>query len=179
MRFLYHTQRHTAVGRTPLDEWSTIRLTDSALCPSRGERDDLPHRITACGEGRKIWERTRQRIAWILRTVWARIPTEWTLRPQFHIWPPIRHMEVLWILAHMVWYRIRESRTPSEQDYLDFLRRARWKAYQDTRRVTKVGNYLSLLWTNLPVPQEGRLWGEWGMTRYFLTTARSELYGAC
>jgi len=25
MRFLYHTQRHTTVGRTPLDEWSARR----------------------------------------------------------------------------------------------------------------------------------------------------------
>jgi hypothetical protein len=75
------------------------------------------------------------------------IPEEWTLRPQFHIWPPRRHRAVLWIIAHMVWYRIQESRIPSAQEYLDFLRRVRWKAYQDTGRVNKVGNYLSILET--------------------------------
>jgi hypothetical protein len=46
--------------------------------------------------------------------VW--IPEEWTLRPQFHIWPPRSHMAILWIIAHMVWYRIQERRTPSAQE---------------------------------------------------------------
>jgi hypothetical protein len=107
----------------------TIRLTNSVLFSTCGERDTTMHRITECGEGRKIWEWTRQRIAWILRMDPARIPQEWTLRPQFHIWPPRRHRAVLWITAHKVWYRLRESRTSSAQQYLDFLRRARWKAY--------------------------------------------------
>jgi hypothetical protein len=70
----------------------------------------------------------------------AWIPHEWTLRPQFHIWPPQRHMAVLWITAHMVWYRVQESRTPSVHGYLDFLRRALWNGYQETGRVNKVGN---------------------------------------
>jgi hypothetical protein len=45
----------------------TIRLTDSALCSTFGERDTITHRITECGEGREIWEWTRKRIAWKLR----------------------------------------------------------------------------------------------------------------
>jgi hypothetical protein len=115
------------------------------LCSTCGERDTLMHRITECGEGREIWKWTRKRIAWILRTDPVWIPQERTLRPQFHIWPPRRHRAVLWIIAHMVWYRIQESRTPSAQENFDFLRRARWKAYQDTGRMKKIGNYLTIL----------------------------------
>jgi hypothetical protein len=121
----------------------TIRLTDSALCSTCGQRDTLMH----SAEGLEIWEWTRKRIFWILRMDPVWIPYEWTLRPHFHIWPPRRHRAVLWIIAHTVWYRVQESRTPSAHEYLDFLRRARWKAYQDTGRVKNVGNYLAILET--------------------------------
>jgi len=60
-----------------------IRLTDSALCPTRGDRDNIMHRITECGEGRAIWEWTQRRIAWILHMDPVRIPNEWTIQPQF------------------------------------------------------------------------------------------------
>ena len=33
----------------------------------------------------------------------SRIPQDWILRPQFHIWPPQRHRAVLWLLAHILW----------------------------------------------------------------------------
>ena len=122
-----------------------IHLTVSALCTACGERDTSMHRLTECGEGARIWDWTGKRIAWILRTDPARIPQEWTLRPQFHIWPLIRHRAVPWILAHMVWFRIRESRTVSAQEYSDFLCRVRWKGHQATGRVNKVGNYLGIL----------------------------------
>jgi len=46
----------------------------------------------------------------------------------------------------MVWYRIKESRACTEQDYSDFLRRTRWKAYQAKHRRTNVGNFLEILW---------------------------------
>ena len=58
---------------------------------------------------------------------------------------PRRHRTVLWVLAHMVWFRISERRTTSAQEYSDFLRRARWKAHQATGRVDKAGSYLAIL----------------------------------
>jgi len=108
----------------------TILLPDAALCTTCGERDTRMHRIRESGEGARIWDWTRKRIAWILRTDPARIPKGWTLRPQFHIWSPRRHRAVLWILAHMVWFRISGIQTTSAQEYSDVLRRARWKAHQ-------------------------------------------------
>jgi hypothetical protein len=39
------------------------------------------HRMTECGAGTAIWEWTKERIAWILRTDPSPIPQEWILRP--------------------------------------------------------------------------------------------------
>jgi len=122
-----------------------IRLIDSPLCGHCAEPDTVQHRVTACGEGASIWLWTKRRIAWILRIDPVHIPPDWTTRPQFRLWPPQRHRAVLWILAQMVWYRIKESRACTEQDYFDFLRRTRWKAYQAKHRPTNVGNYLEIL----------------------------------
>jgi hypothetical protein len=117
-----------------------IRLAVSPLCSNCGEHDTIMHRIIECGEGRKIWEWTRNRIAWILRMDPVWIPNEWTIHPQFELWPPQRHRVVFWILAHMVWCRTRGGWTLSAQEYIDFLRRTPWKANRDTRRATQVGN---------------------------------------
>jgi hypothetical protein len=115
----------------------TIHLTDSVLCSKLGERYTIMHKITECGEGRVIWEWTRKLVAWILRMDPVCTPHEWTRRPQFHIWPPRRNRVVIWIIAQMVFYRVHEIRTPSALEYLEFLRRVRWKAYQVSMRGTR------------------------------------------
>jgi hypothetical protein len=61
----------------------TTRLTDSTLCKHCLELYTIMHSLTECGEWERIWDWTRKRIAWILRTDPARIPRDWTLRPQF------------------------------------------------------------------------------------------------
>ena len=121
-----------------------IRLDGSPLCRHWGEPDTIQHKVTECGEGTRIWNWTKRRIAWILRTGPAHIPPDWT-RHHFPLWPPQRHRAVLWILAQMVWYRINEDGAGNEQDYSDFLRRTRWKAYQAKCRPKYVGNYLEIL----------------------------------
>jgi len=45
----------------------------------------------------------------------------------------------------MVWFRMWECRVPSAQEYNDFLRRARLKAYQATGGFRQIGNYLEIL----------------------------------
>jgi len=122
-----------------------IRLVHSKLCRHCGEPDTVQRIVTACDEGARIWLWTKRRIAWILRNDPAQIPPDLTTRPQFRLRPPQRHRAVLWILTQMVWYRIKESRACTEQDYSDFLRRTRWKAYQAKYRRTNVGNYLEIL----------------------------------
>jgi len=41
-------------------------------------------------------------------------------------------------------YRIQQQRHTSLFDYIDFLRRARWKSYRVASRMQQVGNYLSI-----------------------------------
>ena len=99
--------------------------------------------LTEYTEGAEVWKRTRSQIATILCTDPAKVRPEWTVRPCFQFWPPQRHGAVLWILDHTIYYRLQ--RRVTSDDYADFLRRARWKAYQKARRQEKVGDYLCIL----------------------------------
>ena len=45
-----------------------IRRSDSVLCGQCERQDTLVYRLAECGEGMSIWEWTRKRLAWILRT---------------------------------------------------------------------------------------------------------------
>jgi hypothetical protein len=74
-------------------------------------KDTLEHRLSACGEGHKIWEYTKRMLARILQITPSRIPVEWLLRPQFKTWL----------------FRSQQQRTLTLQDFKDFLKRARWK----------------------------------------------------
>jgi len=112
-------------------------------CQHCGRVDILIHRL--CSEGADIWRWTRSRIAIILRMDPKYTLPEWTVRPSFHFWPLQRHRTILWILAHMIYYRTKHWHRVSTIDYADFMRRAQWKAYQTTRRCEKVGNYLEIL----------------------------------
>ena len=122
-----------------------IRIAPTDLCSACPEKDTLRHRILECGAGRHQWAWTRQRVALMLRTDPRWVPEEWLFRPQFKLWPPKRHRAVLWVLAHFVAFRSQQARNLTPQDYLDFLRRSKWKLYQERNRTKLVGNYLCTL----------------------------------
>jgi len=123
---------------------AAIRLAETNKCDRCAKVDTTIHRLTDCTPSADIWKWTRTRIAAILRTDQRYIPNDWTTRPQFHLWPPQRHNATVWTLAHLVWYITNEHRL-SLTDYIDFLRRARWKAYKRPRQRRIVGNYLEVL----------------------------------
>jgi len=127
------------------DRLHAIRLVESDRCRHCERRDTLVHGLTECNEGTAIWLWTRERIAQMLRKDPRRIPAEWCLRPHFQFWPPQRYKAILWLLAHLVLYRMQQQRHLSLLDYIDFLRRARWKSYRAASRMQQVGNYLSIL----------------------------------
>ena len=122
-----------------------IRLSPTDQCQHCGEHDSIQHRLTECGDGIVPWEWTKKCLALMLRSDPKWIPTEWLLRPQFKLWPPQRHRTVLWTLANLVLYRMQQQRNLTLHDFLDFLRRAKWKIYQQTGRLAWVGNYLEVL----------------------------------
>jgi hypothetical protein len=84
-------------------------------------------------------------MASILRMDPRHIPEEWTTRPQFKIWPPQRHRAILWFVANVVIYRNQERKELTHIDFMDFLRRKRWKLDQHPKRRELVGNYLRII----------------------------------
>jgi len=110
-----------------------------------GNRDTLVHRLTECGEGSATWNQMRCLLARILRTTPVRIPSEWLIRPQFHLWPAQGHRAVLWLLARYVNFRMQRPGTQSPQELMDCLRRSRWKMYRRQNRSKLVANFLTVL----------------------------------
>jgi len=89
---------------------------------------------------------TNQKVACsILRTIPARIPNEWLLRPQFYLWPPQRQRAVLWVLSRFVTFRLYRQRGPTLHPLMDFLRRSKWELYQSPSRCRSVANFLTVL----------------------------------
>jgi hypothetical protein len=122
-----------------------IKLKDSPRCGKCGRQDTLQHRLTQCGNATGIWQWTREKMACILQTDPRNIPPDWLTRPSFLTWPRTRQVALLWILAHMTYYVTQHKDRLSLMDYADFLRRARWKAYNDNHRLAKIGTYLDVL----------------------------------
>jgi hypothetical protein len=67
-----------------------IHLSDTDRCRSCGRRDTLHHRLKECKEMLDIWGWTRTRIGIMPHTNPEHIPPEWTVRPDFDLWPPQR-----------------------------------------------------------------------------------------
>jgi hypothetical protein len=65
-----------------------INMITSPLCRHCNTDDVLQHRLADCGEGRPMWDWTRDRLARILRTTSRQIEDGWVMRPNFTIWPP-------------------------------------------------------------------------------------------
>jgi hypothetical protein len=127
------------------DRLAAIQLTPSSACPNCGKDDSIQHRITDCGEGPVIWNWTRNRLGIILRMNPNYIPKDWTIRPDFTLWPPQRHAAILWILDNLVYYRLQTHRRLSLSDFMDFLRLARWKTRPREGKISPTGRYLEIL----------------------------------
>jgi len=59
--------------------------------------------------------------------------------------PKKKPAAIIWIVAHLVAYRLQTQRRLSLTDYMDFLQRARWKEYHRTPKTPTVGRYLDVL----------------------------------
>jgi len=111
------------------DRLAAIYLTPTSDCPNCGQEDFIQHRITDCGEGPVLWNWSRMKLGMILRVSPNYIPKEWTIRAAFTLWPPQCHAAILWILANLIHYRQQTYRRLSLSDFMDFLRRSRWKSH--------------------------------------------------
>jgi hypothetical protein len=127
-----------------------INMISLPLCRHCNRDDDLQYRLADCGEGRLMWDWTRDRLARILRTTSRQIPDGLVTRSDFTIWPPKRRRVVLWLLANFVALRLQQRDRMTRQDYYDFLRHMKWKSQQVTRWNERVCNYLSVLMEEPP-----------------------------
>ena len=96
--------------------------------------DTVDHRLIECGEGKHIWNWTRERLARMLGTEPERITVEWLTRPQFNVCPSKRHRAVLWTLAKLVIFRTQQRRDLTLHDFIDFMRGTKWKMCQAQKR---------------------------------------------
>ena len=114
-------------------------MVPTDACRKCDRTDRLSHRLIECGEGEHIWTWTKQRVAWILRTIPERIPKYWLLSPHFTLWPPRRRRAVLWVLANLVIFRTQQKRELTLQDFIDFMKLSKWKLYRSHKREASVG----------------------------------------
>ena len=120
-------------------------MVPTDMCRKCDRTDTLSHRLTEGGEGEQISAWIKQRLAWILLTIPERIPSDWLLLPHFTLRPPRRRRAVLWVLANLVIFRTQQRRELALQDFIDFMKRSKWKLYQSHKREASVGNYLSVI----------------------------------
>lgn len=60
--------------------------------------------------------------------------------------PPQRQAAIVWMVEHLVDYRMQRQGRLTLNDYIDFLQRTRWKDYQKSPRQHTVGNYLDVIY---------------------------------
>ena len=133
---------------TRLYRITLVETVDCTLCA-----DTTIHRLTECGVGKKYgngpvygWrrytERTEDAFPWLAPGT------------GFRLWP---HLATLWILANLLFHLVHNRRTMTAEDYNDFLRKVRWKNYQEKKRCETVGNYLQIQDSAEPPPQRHKL----------------------
>jgi hypothetical protein len=123
---------------------NNIKLHDTGNCQHCGRSDTIHHRFTTCTHTQAIWKWTQLRIAYFLRTAPAEIRDTWITFPDFRIYPPQRHNAVVWLIGHMLGYAY-DNLLLTQQDYVDFLRRARKKTYQQNQGFPSCGKYLDVI----------------------------------
>jgi len=65
--------------------------------------------------------------------------------PELPSLAPHRQAPIIWIVAHLLAYRLQTRRRLSLNEYMDFLQRARWKEYHRAPKTPTVGRYLDVL----------------------------------
>ena len=127
------------------DRLHRIRLAPTNKCRTCSEPDTIAHRILDCGNGKRIWQWTKRRLAQILDTTPDQIPDEWPTCPQYTIRPQRRNRAASWMLATMITCRMKTPPTSTLQDYIEILKRSSWKLLTSTKRWKELGTLLHKL----------------------------------
>lgn len=79
-----------------------------------------------------------------MRTNAREVKYTWICFPEFDMHPLQKQNATIWILGHMLGY-MHNNTTLTLQDYLDFMRRARWKEHRLHGEYKNCGKYLDIL----------------------------------
>jgi hypothetical protein len=112
-----------------------INLHETGKCLCCGLQDTLLYRITECKDTRPIWTWTQKHIACYLRIKARDVKETWITVPDFGIRPIQIHKATVWMIGHMLGY-MYDNPALTMQDFLDFLRRAMWKTYNQRQKFT-------------------------------------------
>jgi hypothetical protein len=115
-----------------------INLHETGNCQYCGTRDTIIHRFTECIEAKIIWSWIQKNVACYLRMNSWHVPNTWITLPDFEIYPLQRHNATIWMIGHMIGY-IYDNPSLTQQDFLDFLKRTRWKEYSRRSQFKDVG----------------------------------------
>jgi hypothetical protein len=127
-----------------------INVAAAKLCKYCHTVGNLRHRLIVCGEGLRMWNWTRERLATILQIDVRNIQYSWLLRPDLSLRPHKQRRAVLWTLANFVACRLQQQHKLTEHDYYNFLKRAKWKLQKGKRWQKSVGTYLSAIAEDFP-----------------------------
>jgi hypothetical protein len=109
------------------DRMHKIGLMDTDLCTTSRTTDTLEHKLTRCNISKTIWAWLAGTLATICRRHPATTSGMMLLRPDFYFYPPQRQRAVIWLVGHTVYYIITRKNMTSLEDYVEFLKRTRWK----------------------------------------------------
>jgi hypothetical protein len=121
-----------------------INLHETGNCQYCGTRDTLIHRFTECNEAKMIWSWMQKSVACYLRMNSWHVPNTWITLPDFEIYPLQRNNATISMIGHMLGY-VYDNPSLTLQDFLDFLKRARWKEYSRRSQFKICGNYLDVI----------------------------------
>jgi hypothetical protein len=88
---------------------------------------------------------TQKHLACYLRTNTRDVLETWITLPDFDIRLTQKHNATVWMIGHMLGYMYDNSAL-TMKDFLDFMRRARWKAYSKKKnKYISCGKYLDVI----------------------------------
>ena len=119
-----------------------IGRQNTEICSLCDKQDTLLHRITACKNTTHVWEWITKILALWCRTSTNNFETQMITLPDFKYYPPQKHNSIIWLFGNTL-YLFQEISLQIEMDeYLEILKRTRWKVYNEHNGQKLYGNYL-------------------------------------
>ena len=99
-----------------------FNISNTNLCPTCLQRDDIQHRLTACSQRTIIWNQYLRFVSLLLHTTPRSLQFEQLiLYPEYRYFPPKKRKFLIWLTAFTIDYLLRTSGQVVIQSYKYFL----------------------------------------------------------